>query len=157
MTERQKLIKPEELIIIHDSDYKTTRKQKISFQANYLQFKEEIKIMIERNFKIYSRNYKSLIFVFSSPIILMIMLQLIQMLSDEYSKSQILKDPQKTDLNEINLNCRSSKYFSHNEKKIKEKDITNDCISLGISVLVLEIYDISILFRNDIIIFYLMI
>ena len=139
MTERQKFIKPDELIVIHDSDYKTTRKAKISFQANYLQFKEEIKIMVERNIKIYSRNYKSLIFIFTSPIILMLLLQIIQMLSDEYSTSQIVKNPQKTYLNNIDLNCKNSKYFS-NEIENNKNEKTNDCISIGVSVLVLNYY-----------------
>ena len=136
MSENKKFIKPEELIVIHDSDYKTSRKAKISFQANYLQFKDEIKIMVERNFKIYSRNNKSLIFIFLSPIILMIFLQLIQMLSDEYSQSQIIKDPPKINLDNIDLNCRNSKYFAFNEKIINEKQKINDCISVGISILV---------------------
>ncbi len=141
MTENQKFIKPDELIVIHDSDFKTTRKAKISFQANYLQFKEEIKIMIQRNFKIYSRNYKSLIFIFSSPIILMILLLIIQIISNEFTQNQILKDPPITNLNEIDLNCKNSKYFLHNEiiyfnKNNKREEKKNDCISIGITILV---------------------
>ena len=118
MTERQKFIKPEELIVIHDSDYKTTRKAKISFHANYLQFKEEIKIMFDRNIKIYSRNIKSLFFIYASPIIFMIVLNIIQFLSDEYSSSQILINPHINNLHEFDLNCRKSKFFVSQTSKL---------------------------------------
>ena len=134
--ERQKLFKSDELIVIHDSDYKTTRKSKVNFQANYLQISEEIEIMVKRNIKIYSRNYKSLLFIFLSPIVMMLLLQLIQNVSNDYNEDNVIKEPIPINLNSVDLNCKNSKYFSFNEKMINNEKI-NDCISIGISVLVI--------------------
>ena len=136
MSENQKLKKSEELIVIHDSDFKTSRKSKVNFKANYLQISEEIEIMVKRNFKIYSRNYKTLLFIFLSPLVMMLLLQLIQKLSNDYNEENVKIEPIPTNLTTVDLNCRNSKYFYYNEKIINNQKI-NDCISIGISVLVI--------------------
>jgi hypothetical protein len=135
MSENRRLKKSEELIIIHDSDFKTTRKSKVNFKANYLQISEEVDIMVKRNIKIYSRNLKSLFFIFISPLVMMILLQIIQKISNEYNQENVKIDPIPTNLSKVDLNCKNSKYFKFNEKIINNQNI-NDCISIGISVLV---------------------
>lgn len=73
----------------------------------------------------------------------MLMLNFIQKLSVEYTTSQVLKNPKIVNISDIGLDCKNSKYFSHNLVQAKNRnqnlnkyEMTNDCISIGVAILV---------------------
>jgi hypothetical protein len=118
----------QKVLIINDSDYKSNKKQNINFSTNYLTIKEEIRLMTYKNYIVYSRNIKSLLFVFLSPIFFIWLLQQLQYLSDSFSSSKAVIDHPIVDLNSINLNCLNNKKNPEN------------CVSLGIGIIVLFYY-----------------
>ncbi len=114
------------ILVINDSDYKSTRQTKINFSTAYLTFKEEIKLMLYKNITIYLRNLKTLFFIFASPILFLTILQILQSLSDFYNQSVVTKNHNINDLDEVNLNCLSNPYGKYEI----------GCLSIGIAILV---------------------
>jgi hypothetical protein len=108
------------ITVIDDSDYKSTRKTKINFSINYLTFQEELELLMWQNIKIYSRNLKTLLFIVLTPIILLSWLSYINVLTADYNETLIDKHPKNISVIEnINLTCAQS-----------------DCLSIGIAVIV---------------------
>ena len=103
---------------------KTTKssKSKITFNTSNLTTKQEIILMLKKHIIIYSRNVKSLLFIFLTPIFFMYMLQAMQYLTDNYKNKSVILNYPITKIDNLDLNC-------HNNL-----NITN-CISLGIIVL----------------------
>lgn len=111
------------VLIINDKDYKTTRQT--NFYTNYLSFREELNLMIFKNFIIYSRNLKTIIFIFLTPIFFLSILQIIQNLSDNFNKSIDIKNHPLNDIDRIDLKCTQN-----------ENNFSDECISIGIAVIV---------------------
>jgi hypothetical protein len=116
------------ILIINDSDYKSTRQSKIKFSTAYLTFKEEIKLMLYKNFTIYLRNVKTLIFLFITPVLFLTILQILQSLSDLYNQSVVTKDHKITNIDFVNLSCLKNPYDKYEI----------GCISIGIAILVIN-------------------
>ena len=114
------------MVVIDDSDYKSTRKSNVNFSTNYLSLKEELKLMWYKNTLVYSRNIKSLIFVFISPFVFLTILQLMQNLSDDYTSTLTHRNYNSTEIDAVDLKCTSNQHSKYNP----------DCISIGISVIV---------------------
>lgn len=114
------------ILVINDSDYKSTRQAKINFSTTYLSYKEEIKLMLYKNITIYLRNIKTLIFLITAPILFLTILQVLQSLSDYYNENVVTKHHKITDLDEVNLNCLNNPYGKYDK----------GCLSIGIAILV---------------------
>ena len=113
------IMNPEKKI---EEDFKNEHKHLVSFNPSFLSFREEISLMLYKHLLIYSRNIKSLIFVFTSPIFFLSLLQAMQYLTDNYKNRSITLNPTITNLNDVSLDCHLN------------LNITN-CISLGIGVI----------------------
>lgn len=114
------------MLIISDSDYKSTKTANLNFSTKYLTFKEEIKLMMHKNSTIYSRNVKTLLFVFLTPFIFLFILQMVQSLSNFYNTSIVVKDHEEVLIDNVDLKCAHNPYGKYK----------NDCISVGIAVIV---------------------
>jgi hypothetical protein len=123
LTYKQKISKSK-FIVIHDSDYKNTRQSKIKFSTKYLDLREEIKLMLWKNLNVYSRNIKTIFFVFLCPIIMLTVLNILDYISLYYIKSTIIREPPSLSIDDISLNC--------NENKI----LGDKCLSIGIATIV---------------------
>ena len=115
------------LIVINDSDYKHTRKSKIDFSTNYLTFVEEIKLMTSQKFIIYKQNLRVLSFMLLSPLIFLYILQILETLTEKFTKSYIVKDPEQVDIDNINLRCFENIIGNYDQ----------DCISIGLAIIVI--------------------
>jgi hypothetical protein len=114
------------MLVINDSDYKSTRQTNLKFSTNYLNFKDELKLMMFKNFKIYSRNIKSIIFIFFTPILFLFIIHSIKYMTEYYSKTLINKGYPITNIDNINLKCSQNNFAKFD----------SNCISLGISIIV---------------------
>ena len=94
----------------------------VSFNPSYLTFKEEISLMMYKHYKIYSRNLKSLLFIFLAPIFFLSLLQAMQYLTDNYKNRSVILEPKIINLDDVTLDCHAN------------LNMTN-CVSLGIGVI----------------------
>ncbi len=103
---------------------KNTQKthSRITFNSSNLTTKQEIILMLKKHFIIYSRNAKSLLFIFLTPIFFMYMLQAMQYLTDNYKNKSVSLNYPIVNIDNSELNCHIN------------LNMTN-CISLGISIL----------------------
>jgi hypothetical protein len=107
------------VIIIDDSNYKSSRPSNVKFSTNYLPFYEQLKLMLEKNKIQYFRNIKILLFILILPFFFVGILQCIQNLSDYYQESIIIREPNINELKGVNIKCGEN------------------CISLGIALIVI--------------------
>ena len=107
------------VIIIDDSNYKSSRSSNVSFSTNYLKLSEQVALIISKNKLTYFRNMKILIFILLSPIFFLGVLQLIQNLSEYYHETIKNKEPEIVDLDSVSLKCG-----------------WDNCTSIGISLIV---------------------
>ena len=134
MTELESFIKEENsqskitnnILVINDSDYKSSRQTNLNFSTNYLNFKEELKLMIFKNSTIYSRNLKTISFIFLTPILFLFILQILQNLSIMFNKKSINKERPIQYIEKVDLKCSQNKMAKFD----------TGCISLGIAVIV---------------------
>jgi hypothetical protein len=82
--------------------------------------------MMDKNIKIYTRNIKTLLFVFLTPIFFLTFLQLLQNLSNFYNSSIVVKDHSPIPVDSVNLSCLNNTYGKYDKA----------CISIGIAIIV---------------------
>ena len=107
------------MIIIDDSNYKSSRTSNVNFSTNYLNLTDQIGLIIDKNKLTYLRNMKIFVFIILSPIFFLGVLQLIQNLSEYYHETIKNKEPQVTSLDNVSLKCG-----------------WDNCTSIGISLIV---------------------
>jgi len=94
-----------------------------SFSTNYLPLSEQLILILKKNITIFLRNTKSLIAIFLSPVIFLLILVLLQFLSDNYTQGNIIKDHEVEYVDRTLVKC----------------EFPFDCLSIGIAVIVYDI------------------
>ena len=97
-----------------------TFKASYSFSTNYLPFKEQLILILKKNITIFLRNTKSLLAIFLSPVIFLLILVFLQILSDNYTQGNIIKEHEINYLDQVSLKC----------------NYPTDCLSLGVAIIV---------------------
>ena len=85
-----------------DNSY-TNQRKNVTFSTNYLDNKDQILLLLKKNFISLIRNKKSLVAIFISPIIFLYILIMIQHLSDTYSQGKIIKEQLIDQIDNISL------------------------------------------------------
>jgi hypothetical protein len=126
MVENEKFIKKDiemnvmnNVIVIDDSNYKSSRPSNVKFSTNYLPFNDQLKLMLVKNKIQYFRNKRILFFVIFAPFFFLGILQCIQDLSEYYNDSVVITEPEINNLNNSSLKCGEN------------------CTSLGIALIVI--------------------
>lgn len=96
------------------------QRNNFSFSTNYLPIKEQLVLILKKNITVFIRNTKSLIAIFLSPIIFLLILVSLQYLSDNYSQGNKIKEHEIENIHKISLKC----------------EFPIDCLSLGITYIV---------------------
>ena len=123
MSEKDKFIKEKESnsFGVDASKLKHERKNYLSFSTNYLPLNQQITLIFKKNITIFLRNRKSLVAIFLSPIIFLLILQTLQFLADSYTENTIIREHTVYNIDQVSLKC----FYPV------------DCLSLGIAVIVL--------------------
>ena len=122
MSENDKFIFKKEISSLQKFNIDNTKliRNEMTFSTNYLNTQDQIILILQKNFISLLRDSKSLIAIFVSPVIFLLILIFLQYLSENFTQGNVIKEQIIEKIDNISLKCH----------------YPSDCLSLGIAIIV---------------------